>query len=533
MSYFPFMIEVGGHKALVVGAGQSAKDKIRDLTEFGALVTVVAPVISADVVKQGKNITIERRVYRPGETKGYEIVVAATDNPAVNKQVAHDAARFGAICSVAGDPLRGGFIFPEIIKRDTFSIAISTDGKEPVLSGKLKDSISEALPEKSDDIAALVKGTKEQAVTVENPGSKTRLADYSSVVASGNDNFKGEADETASEQLRMSVLDQSGSSDEETKAQDAETVSFDLAADAAGLGSNLPDAAGLGSGLTDAADEAQDSVLQENEVLRIAAVDTRIDQVQADQVVSMLKARGIDCEKVTVRNEEIERKLISGDIDLAVRQANDMPVILDDSLEAAACLPREDARDILITRKGQDKNEIEVIGSNSIRRKHQIVKFLRNGEVRSISGSINDQLESLKNGEYDAIILTSCEVRKLMLIMDKDLSFEFIEADKLLPAPGQGITVLEGRTEGKAHDAAVKLNDENTKKSLEAERAFMAAIGAEDNDQAAAYSFINSGKILMKVMKYVNGRCVYFAGAEDENEGEKLAEMLARKILNA
>ena len=45
MAYFPFMIEVKGHKALVVGAGQSAKDKIRALTEFGADVTVVAPIL--------------------------------------------------------------------------------------------------------------------------------------------------------------------------------------------------------------------------------------------------------------------------------------------------------------------------------------------------------------------------------------------------------------------------------------------------------------------------------------------------------
>ena len=499
MSYFPFMIEVGGHKALVVGAGQSAKDKIRDLTEFGALVTVVAPVISADVVKQGKNITIERRVYRPGETKGYEIVVAATDNPAVNKQVAHDAARFGAICSVAGDPLRGGFIFPEIIKRDTFSIAISTDGKEPVLSGKLRDSISDALPEKADDIAALVKGTKEQKVTHENTGNMTRLADYSGTVNVITDDAQGTETEPADTTLE--------SADAVTGFSDAESESLD----------NRP--------------EEESPEYEENETLRIAAIDTRLDQVQVDQVVSMLKARGVDCEKVTVRNEEIERKLISGDIDLAVRQADEMPVVLDAGLEAAACLPREDARDILITRKGQDKNEIEVIGSNSERRKHQIIKFLRNGEVRSITGTINEQIDSLKKGDFDAIILTSCEVRKLMLIMDKDLSFEFIEADKMLPAPGQGITVLEGRTEGRAHDAALKLNDENTRKSLEAERAFMIAVGAEDNDQAAAYSFMNSGKILMKVMKYVNGRCVYFAGAEDENEGEKLGRALAEKIL--
>ena len=256
MAYFPFMIEVKGHKALVVGAGQSAKYKIRALSEFGADVTVVAPVISADVVKQGKNVRIERRVYRPGETKGYEIVVAATDNSAVNKQVAHDAARFGAICTVADDPLRGGFIFPAIIKKDNYSVAISTDGKSPLLAKRLKETIEDALPEKADDMVALL-GNARKSIT-ESEGTpeehKQRLADL------------------ADAEVKTIEADK-----EETLEEKTARISS-----------------------------------EEGEVIRVGSRESRLAQAQTDTVISMLTAKGYVCEKVlfkTTGDKMLDRPL--------------------------------------------------------------------------------------------------------------------------------------------------------------------------------------------------------------------------------
>ena len=466
MSYFPFMIEVKGHKALVVGAGRSAQDKIRDLTEFGADVTVVAPVISADVVKQGKNITIERRVYRPGETKGYEIVVAATDNPAVNKQVAHDAARFGAICTVADDPYRGGFVFPAIIKKDNYSVAICADGSDSELEKKIKEKIAGGIPEKADEIVMQFADAREE---MEEPskaaaGNVRRLAD---IQAPAED--EGEPEE---EEIRY----------------------------------------------------------EEDGVVKVGAAPSRLDQVQADNVISMLSARGVECEKVTIREGESESQLALGAADLVVRPAESLPVDLPEGAAIAACLPREDARDILVTRRGTDKNDIDVIATSSEVRRVQIERFLKLGRVESIEGSIPDRIRKLKDGECDALILTSCEVKRLMLISDEELSFEFIAIDKSLPAPGQGVTVIESRESGRARDEAAKLNDEHAMTALLAERHFLSVIGASENDEAAAYSIINGGRILMKVMKYVGGKCVYFAGSTEEGDGLKLAETLGEKV---
>lgn len=490
------MIEVKGHKALVVGAGQSAKYKIRALAEFGADVTVVAPVISADVVKQGKDVKIERRVYRPGETKGYEIVVAATDNSAVNKQVAHDAARFGAICTVADDPLRGGFIFPAIIKKDNYSVAISTDGKSPLLAKRLKETIEESLPEKADDMVALL-GNARKGIT-DTPGTfeehRKRLADLAE-------------SEEAAEEVK-----------EETPEEKSKRISS-----------------------------------SEGEVIRVGSRESRLAQAQTDSVISLLTAKGYRCEKVLFKTTgdkmldrplqefggkavfvtEIEDALLNGDIDIAVHSAKDMPAEIADTLTIAACLPREDARDVLVTRKGTDKRNIEIIGTSSLRRRVQIERFLTGGEIRVLRGNVPTRIQKLKDGEFDAIILAAAGLNRLKLMDDEELEYEYIEPEKSLPAAGQGIIAIESRNTGRAHDAATLLNDSSAMTSLTAEREFMKVIGAGCHEAVAAYSVLNAGKILMKVMKYIGNKCVYFAGSQDSDKGVELAGVLGGKINDA
>lgn len=513
MSYFPFMIEVEGHKALVVGAGQSAKDKIRALTDFGARVTVVAPVISADVVKQGKNIRIERRVYRPGETKGYEIVVAATDNPAVNKQVAHDAARFGAICSVSEDPGRGGFIFPQIIKRSSYSVAVCTDGMDSKLAAKLREKIEDAVPEKADEIAALFSKARKKLDEKEHngmetgAGGRTRLAD-----------FTGTETEPEGQTSLFDILNKD--SEEADDVRD-----------------------------THASDDVRQDIkdFKEGEVIRVGALQDRLSQVRAGVVISRLEAEGYKCSKIilecagagkidgdgTMESTTImnaEDALMQNVIDIAVRGAGEVPENLPDVLAVDSCLARADARDVLVTKKGTGENEVEVIETDSPSRKAQIEKFLMTGEARVASEGIQVIINRLKAGETDAVVLAASDLEMLAVTSDEELECEYIDVEKSLPPAGQGITVLETRNAGKAHDAAVSLLDRDAMISLKAERRFMAEANAPADDEIAAYSAINGGKLFMKAMRKIRQKCVYFAGMDEPDNGEQLAVQIADKM---
>ena len=515
MSYFPFMIEVEGHKALVVGAGQSAKEKIRALADFGALVTVVAPVISADVVKQGKTIKIERRVYRPGETKGYEIVVAATDNPAVNKQVAHDAARFGAICSVSEDPGRGGFIFPQIIKRSSYSVAVCTDGMDSKLAAKLREKIEDAVPEKADEIAALFNKARKKldergrGTSEGNAGSRMRLADLA-----GNDND--------TEEIRMPESLNGGS--EETDVIQDMPESSDKSPEM-----NIP---------------------EEGDVIRVGARQDRLSQVKADMVISRLEAQGCKCSKVILECSgqspavtpdqsgmtesttimSAEDALMKNEIDLAVRAAGELTGLLPERLAVDSCLAREDARDVLVTKKGTGENEIEIIETDSPSRKAQIEKFLMTGEARVSTEGIQVIINRLKAGETDAALLAASDLKMLLITEDDELECEYIDVEKSLPPAGQGITCLETRNAGKAHDAAVLLNDSDAMISYKAESRFMNASGASSDDEIAAYSAINGGMLFMKAMRKIRQKCVYFAGMDSPENGEQLALKIVDKM---
>ena len=120
----------------------------------------------------------------------------------------------------------------------------------------------------------------------------------------------------------------------------------------------------------------------------------------------------------------------------------------------------------------------------------------------------------------------------LLLTDDEELDLEYIDVEKSLPVAFEGIVALETRTEGKAHDAAMTLSDHDTMIMLGAERAFVRSLGIGREDAATAFSVINSGKLFMKVMIRNGQKCVYFAGMDNPENGEQLAEQLADKVRN-
>ncbi len=515
------MIQVEGHKALVVGAGQSAKGKIRALTDFGADVTVVAPVISADVVKQGKNIRIERRVYRPGETKDYEIVVAATDNPAVNKQVAHDAARFGAICSVADEPERGGFIFPQIIKRSSYSVAVCTEDMDGMLAAKLKEKIEDAVPEKADEIAALFSKARKKLDERERG-------------AQGGEESS----------MRLADLAEGRKSEEDTaRSRIEEGLQYEAGAhDAAAQGRVSAEEGG-------SPDDTETEMSGEGSVIRVGSLSDRLSQARADSVIVRLEKSGLRCSKVLLECPEgagagrsdaaegisttimnAEDALSGNEIDIAVRAASDIPYVLPDDLAAEFCLPREDSRDVLVTKKGTGNKEIEVIETDSPSRKAQIEKFLKTGEARVSAEGIQAIVNRLKAGETDAAILAAPDLEKLLITEDDEVECEYIDIEKSLPPACQGLIVLETRMGGKAYEAASELSDENAVISLLAERAFMREAGASQEDETAAYSAINGQMLFMKAMRKAGQRTISFAGMDKPENAESLGVKLAEKI---
>lgn len=150
--YFPLMIDLSGKRVLIVGAGQAAKYKIRSLTEAGADLTVIATSLSPDVEGYKDRVCFLNKAYKAGEASGFDIVVAATDDSRVNERVMYDAKKAGAITCSAEKPHEGDFVFPAVLRKKDYSVAISTDGRDPHAAGLLKKKIDAGLSEELADM---------------------------------------------------------------------------------------------------------------------------------------------------------------------------------------------------------------------------------------------------------------------------------------------------------------------------------------------------------------------------------------------
>ena len=96
--------------------------------------------------------------------------------------------------------------------------------------------------------------------------------------------------------------------------------------------------------------------------------------------------------------KEIEEALLAGDIDLAVHSAKDMPTVLPDGLMLAACLPREDVRDVFISRKAPTLRELPqgaVVGSASLRRQAMVKRLRPDLSVVPLRGNVETRLRKL------------------------------------------------------------------------------------------------------------------------------------------
>jgi siroheme synthase-like protein len=143
MAYFPIYLDMQQRPCLVVGGGVVAERKIASLLEAGANVTVVSPDITDNIArwwKQG-SIHLQARRYRAGDTVGFRIVFAATDDADLNDVVFRECRNSGVWINAADDLGRCDFILPSVLRRGELAIAISTGGESPALARTIREEL--------------------------------------------------------------------------------------------------------------------------------------------------------------------------------------------------------------------------------------------------------------------------------------------------------------------------------------------------------------------------------------------------------
>jgi siroheme synthase-like protein len=161
MYKYPIFLNLAGRKTVVIGAGSVGARKAQVLTETGARVVVVAPHFDEafSVIANHPNVEVIQSRYSKEYLAGAVLVIAATNDSELNRQIYADCQELEVLCNVVDVPELCDFFVPAVVQRGPLQIAVSTDGNCPAYAGhvrrKLEDLFTEAHGRFVEDLEVL------------------------------------------------------------------------------------------------------------------------------------------------------------------------------------------------------------------------------------------------------------------------------------------------------------------------------------------------------------------------------------------
>lgn len=184
-TYYPINLDLAGKKCLIVGGGDVAERKARSLVSAGAKVTVVSPELSRKMSRLvgSRKVVCKKRDFRKSDLKGFFLVIAATDNPAVNILVARLASARNMLVNVVDIPELCNFIVPSVFRQGPLVIGISTGGASPMAAQEIKKRIEAGLGKRYGAFITLL-GRTRRDVKNRYATMAERKAVYRKIIAS-------------------------------------------------------------------------------------------------------------------------------------------------------------------------------------------------------------------------------------------------------------------------------------------------------------------------------------------------------------
>ena len=199
--------------------------------------------------------------------------------------------------------------------------------------------------------------------------------------------------------------------------------------------------------------------------------------------------------------KEIEEALSDGRIDLAVHSSKDMPTALPDGLVLSAFLPREDVRDVLVTRSAKSLDALPRgarVGTASLRRQAQVLRKRRDLTVVPLRGNVETRLRKIDGGEADATLLALAGLKRLGLT---NAATAVLAVDDFLPAVGQGAIGIETRAnDDKTRALLDAINHADTATALACERSFLAVLDGSCRTPIAGHASVAGSQVQFRGM---------------------------------
>jgi len=194
--------------------------------------------------------------------------------------------------------------------------------------------------------------------------------------------------------------------------------------------------------------------------------------------------------------KNIEKELISKNIDVAVHSLKDVPSIKTKGLKMECFLKRNDPQEVLINKANLTLNKIKknsVIGTSSLRREFQLKHLRPDLKFKLIRGNIDTRIKKLDEDQYDSIILAKAGL--VSLSMENRIS-EVFECMKIVPPAGQGTIVLQSREDDdKINSILSKINHFETSIEAKVERKILSVLEGDCNTAAGIYANIKGENV--------------------------------------
>ena len=216
-------------------------------------------------------------------------------------------------------------------------------------------------------------------------------------------------------------------------------------------------------------------------------------------------------------------------IDIAVHALKDMPALETEGLITECFLERNDPREVLISlnhKKLIELSENSVVGTSSYRREFQLKKIRKDLNCKLIRGNVDTRINKLKNGQYDAILLSSAGINSLNL---KNEITQFFSTSEIIPSAGQGIVALQCREEdNEMINLLKKVNHKQTYYCALAERGVLKVLEGDCETAVGVHAQIYDKTIRLNAELFsIDGSKKFYETKSDEI---KLAKKLGKEV---
>ena len=255
--------------------------------------------------------------------------------------------------------------------------------------------------------------------------------------------------------------------------------------------------------------------------IEIKKISTTGDQNQNERL-SEIGGKGLF-------SKNIELQLIEKKIDIAVHALKDMPSFETKGLYTGCFLKRNYSNEILISKNNIKFDKLKpksIVGTSSLRREYQLKRKRNDLIFKLIRGNVDTRIKKLKEGTYDAIILSKAGIDCLKL--NDQISEEFLDND-IIPSAGQGIIAIQCRQEdSEMIDLLKKINDEKTKMSALAEKEVLKTLDGDCDTAIGVSSVIKDKTITIEAELFsIDGKKRYYIKSEKEL---KIASELGKEM---